>query len=160
MREFQAHRQRGFTLTELIVTMSLVAVLAAMAAPSFSQMLANQRVRAAAYNIVSDMVLARSEAVKRGESIVMTPSGSGWTGGWSVTVVSSSEVLGGQPKMGSGVTLTTVPSTLASVTFDLNGRVPVGTAIRFGLSDGGTSMRCITLDPSGRPKSASTVCPT
>ena len=147
---------QGFTLIELMVAVAVMAVISALAAPSFKQLLAAQRVRVSAYNIVSDLVLARSEAVKRGENVTVTPTSSQWANGWSVNVESTAEVLGGQGSVGHGVQFTASP---ASVTFDRNGRTTVVAVVRFALTDGGTHPRCISLDPSGRPKNASTECP-
>jgi type IV fimbrial biogenesis protein FimT len=147
---------RGFTLIELMVTVAVLAVMASLAAPSFRELLAAQRVRTTAYNIVGDLVLARSEAVKRGENVMVTPVSAAWSNGWSVNVASSAEVLSGQGSVGSGVQFTTSP---ASITFDRNGQTSVSTVVRFGLSDGGPHKRCISLDPLGRPKSTTMECP-
>lgn len=147
---------RGFTLIELMVTVAVLAVMASLAAPSFRELLVAQRVRTTAYNIVGDLVLARSEAVKRGENVTVTPVSAAWSNGWSVNVASSAEVLSGQGSVGSGVQFTTSP---ASITFDRNGQTSVSTVVRFGLSDGGTHKRCISLDPLGRPKSTTMECP-
>lgn len=157
MKNSTQNRTRGFTLIELMVTVAVLAVMASLAAPSFRELLAAQRVRATGYNIVGDLVLARSEAVKRGENVTVTPVSTEWINGWSVNVASTAEVLSGQGSVGSGVQFTTSP---ASITFDRNGRTSVSTVVRFGLSDGGARKRCISLDPSGRPKSANTECPT
>ncbi|WAT83519.1 GspH/FimT family pseudopilin [Delftia acidovorans] len=62
-------RPRGFTLIEMMVVVALVAILAALAAPSFIAQIANQRVSSAALELQSLLQLARSEAVyKRVES--------------------------------------------------------------------------------------------
>lgn len=151
------HKLRGFTLVELMVTVVVLAVLGALAAPSFGQLLAAQRVRLTGYDIVGDLVLARSEAIKRGESVTVTPVASDWTLGWTVNVALSSEVLGGQGRVGNGVQFTVAP---AAITFDKNGRTSGFSVIRFGLYDGGTNRRCISLDPSGRPKNTKFICPT
>lgn len=147
----------GFTLIELMVTVAVLAVMASLAAPSFREILAAQRIRTTAYSIVSDLVLARSEAVKRGENVTLTPSVSQWANGWSVKVGSSAEVLSEQSAVGNGVLFTTSPT---DITFDRNGRINSASVVRFQLSDGSTRKRCISLDPSGRPKSAATECPT
>lgn len=139
-----------------MVTVAVMAVLASLSTPSFQQLLAAQRVRTTGYNLVGDLVLARSEAVKRGEDVTMTPVSSDWTQGWSVNVASSAEVLSGQGRVGNGVQFTSSP---ASITFDRNGRTTASSVVRIGLNDGAANNRCISLDPSGRPKSAKTVCP-
>jgi type IV fimbrial biogenesis protein FimT len=156
MKRWTPRKSQGFTLIELMVAITVLGVISALAAPSFKQLLAAQRVRVTAYNIVGDLVFARSEAVKRGENVTVTPTSSAWTNGWSINVASTAEVIGGQGSVGGGVQFTASP---ASVTFDRNGRTNVLTVVRFALTDDGTHPRCISLDPSGRPKSANTVCP-
>ena len=147
----------GFTLIELMVTVAIVAVVASLAAPSFREMLAVQRVRSAAYSIISDLTLARSEAIKRGLDVTLTPLvANNWTNGWRVTVASSNEVLGEQGSAGNGVTFTTAPT---SITFNRNGRTNSLNVVRFQLSDVSAHSRCISLDPSGRPKNVNQGCP-
>ena len=151
-------RARGFTVIELMTVVAVMAILLAVAAPGMQGLLAAQRMRSAAFDMVSDLTLARSEAIKRGENVVVAPSASGWPGGWQVRVASTSQVLRQKDALGAGVQLSTAPST--TVTFDLNGRVSTPSAVaRFGLSDGARRQRCISLDPSGRPKNSSTGCP-
>lgn len=58
-------KARGFTLVELLVSVAILAVLATLAVPVFSKVVANAQVRSAA-NQLRDMVArARQEALKR-----------------------------------------------------------------------------------------------
>lgn len=149
-------RQYGFTLIELMITVAVMAVMVAVAAPSFTDILTAQRMRSVAYDMTSDLVLARSEAVKRSADVNIEPSASGWAGGWTVRVPSTAVVISSRKAAGNGVVFSTSPGT---VTFDLNGRLPTATPQRFGLSDGGSRNRCISIDPSGRPNSVVASCP-
>ncbi|WP_369686279.1 pilus assembly FimT family protein [Photobacterium leiognathi] len=42
---FIAKRQRGFTLLELVISVSVMSILIAMVAPSFSNLIASQKIK-------------------------------------------------------------------------------------------------------------------
>ncbi|MEQ1739632.1 MAG: GspH/FimT family pseudopilin [Methyloglobulus sp.] len=88
-------RQHGFTLMELMVTLSVASVLAFIAIPSFTEIISNNRVTAQVNQFVSTLNFMRSEAVKQGVRISMCKTsdgmtcvadgaGSDWTQGWIV----------------------------------------------------------------------------
>ena len=62
-------KTRGFTLIETMVVTAIVAVLAALAAPSFGTTIDRWRVRQAVESMTSTLYYARSEAIKRGGRI-------------------------------------------------------------------------------------------
>lgn len=69
---------QGFTLIEAMVVVALVAILAALAVPSFTTMIANQRVNSATQELQTLLLFARAEAVyKRTESTVIA-TGQKW----------------------------------------------------------------------------------
>ncbi len=75
----------GFTLTELMVVVAIVAVLAAIGAPSFRDMLLNQRLATAAQAFSAALSLARMEAIQRAQSVrVRALPGTDWSRGWVV----------------------------------------------------------------------------
>jgi len=58
-------RNRGFTLIELVITMTVVGILAAIAVPSYQGFINSNRLTAATNEFVGDISFARVEAMKR-----------------------------------------------------------------------------------------------
>jgi len=71
-------RQKGFTLIEAMVVVALVAILAALAAPSFNTLIANQRATSAAQELQSLFQFARAEAVYKRTDTSVTATGQKW----------------------------------------------------------------------------------
>jgi type IV fimbrial biogenesis protein FimT len=78
----RCRRERGFTLVELMVTLAVAAVLAMLAAPSFSAMFVNLRVQGMASELAADLQYARSEAVRRRAAVELASDGDG--GGYTI----------------------------------------------------------------------------
>jgi len=87
------NKVNGFTLIELIITLAVIAIVSAIAAPSFAEIIANNK-QVTRYNqLVAGIAYARSEAIKRGirTSICQSSDGSSctkqskqWHLGWIV----------------------------------------------------------------------------
>jgi type IV fimbrial biogenesis protein FimT len=83
-------RGGGFTLVELLVALSLLAVLLGLAAPTFARFLDEQRLLGEARRLSEAILLARSEAIKRNGVVILCatapPEGCGesryWHAGW------------------------------------------------------------------------------
>ncbi len=73
----------GFTLVELLVTVAIIGILAALSAPSFNKMLARNRLKGAAEGVFNDLQLARTEAIKRNQDVDLTFSAAGPTTTWA-----------------------------------------------------------------------------
>ena len=67
-------RPGGFTLVELMVTLTVLAILVGVALPSFRDMILNNRRTAIVNDLVSSLLLARSEAIKRGQPVSVCAS--------------------------------------------------------------------------------------
>lgn len=82
----------GFTLIELMVTVSVAGVLLAIAVPSFNQLIVTNRLTAQANEFVAAINFARSEAIKRNARLVLCREGAPDTcatqaGNWTSWIV-------------------------------------------------------------------------
>jgi type IV fimbrial biogenesis protein FimT len=84
-------RRAGFTVIELMITVAIIAILATVAAPSLRDMVKNARMTSMVNDFMTDLSVARAEAVKRGvrASICTSNNGTGCTGtdwryGWII----------------------------------------------------------------------------
>lgn len=68
-------RQFGLTLVELIITLVIAAILLTLAAPNLTSFLRRDRLATQANELLADLALARSEAIKRGAVVVVCKSG-------------------------------------------------------------------------------------
>lgn len=154
----RAPRAAGFTAIELIVVVAIVGVIASLAAPSFARLLSAQRIRAASYDLMNDLTLARSEALKRSNTVLLTaPAGESWRDGWAVTV--DGTVLARRGALRSGISLTVGSAdgvAMEGAEFRASGRA--ASATQFELQDNYGRQRCIKLDLSGRPSAIATAC--
>ncbi|MDH5553272.1 MAG: GspH/FimT family pseudopilin [Nitrosomonas sp.] len=91
-KETNLYSSRGVTLIELLVAMSVLAILLGIGVPSFSQFSTNNRLSNASNALFSSFSLARSEAIKRSSRVVVCKSADGlvctgagdWSQGWIV----------------------------------------------------------------------------
>jgi len=84
----------GFTLIELMVTLMVLGVVLGIGVPAFNDLIANNRMAATTNDLVSQLHVARTEAVKRRANVSICPSddeatctaGTGFEDGWIVFV--------------------------------------------------------------------------
>jgi type IV fimbrial biogenesis protein FimT len=86
-------KEKGFTIIELLIAVTVVGVLAALAAPSFSYLIANSRHQASINSLIGAVNLARVEAVKRGSQVTLgtISEDTTWTGGYRMWVDSNGD---------------------------------------------------------------------
>lgn len=67
----------GFTLVEVLVVLSITAIIVGAATPSFMNIMANNRVTAASNELVIALNLAKSEAIRSGQTTMLCKSPEG-----------------------------------------------------------------------------------
>jgi len=119
-------RERGFTLIELMTTITVMVVLLAVAVPAFDSVRLSARINAYATSLVAASQLARSEAVKRNATVTLCASADGatcatdghWEAGW--IVLWGTTVLRAQPAAAAGYLMRDASST-SSLSYDATG---------------------------------------
>lgn len=109
MSDFYFKKQLGVTLIELLIVLSISAVLASFAVPSYNSLLGRVQASTRTDDLLADMRYARAEAASRSTVVSMCPSsdattcstgtGAGlWSGGRLIFVDSARN---GQPAAGA-----------------------------------------------------------
>lgn len=144
----------GFTLVELMVTVAILAILLAIAAPSFTGTIRDTGARAVAQQLVSALNLARSEAVMRRASVQVCPRNAdatacepraGWKSGWLV-ISGDTVIRAWDPLQGEGG----VEADSQAITYDAQGRVARRTTLQVGVPCPDSQPFNVTINPVGR----------
>lgn len=173
-------KYQGFTLIELIVAVSILAIMITLGLPSFQNVISNNRRAAQVNEFLTSMTLARSEALKRGNPVgvcrasnyaATTPTcgtGSGWEDGWVVfedrdaqgDIDTASDVLRVFEPLGGNITLRGESNVSSVILYMPSGRVgpvggnnTVGTVVWCDDRGGGEDAREINITLSGHAES-------
>lgn len=163
LRELRrATAARGFTLVEMLTVVAVGAVLLTFGVTGMRDLVLNQRIKTASFDVYSSLTYARSEAITRNTTVTITPSAGNWAGGWSITDASGN-TLRTQNAL-SNITVTCSTCTAGIVAYNGMGRLNLDSsaaAPQFEITAPGvtgSNMRCIRIDLSGRPVSKSQAC--
>lgn len=140
---------KGFTIVELLITVTVLGVLAAVALPSFTNFVRDQRVKTAISDVYATFIYARSEAIKRSADVQVEPtSTTDWAAGWTVK-----DAGGTTLKVQDAISGVTISGEGGTITYRRDGRLSAAIP-NFVLSSPDSSSitaRCLRIDPSGRP---------
>ena len=146
----------GFTLVELLVTVATVAIILALAAPSFRAMLQNNQLSAQVDGLTSALNYARNTALSQAVSVQVCPvgaansstCGASWAAGWIVvgdpagtaTLLQSRKTATGEPVLSS---------TASSVVFDSRGLSTTPSSFKLCDSRGSAFARSVQVFATG-----------
>lgn len=160
----QRRHAAGFTLFELLVSVAILVILTTLAAPSFTSFIADQRVKAASFDLMAALTLARSEAIKRNATgaapVNLVPASGGWVNGWTVTDPSGNVINRQDARPGITVSCISAgaPAACSTVSYLGSGRLAsAAPSLQVG-SASSTTIRCIVTDLSGQPSSRTGAC--
>lgn len=146
----------GFTLIELLVTLTVLVVLVVIAIPSFATFLQSQRIKNASMDLSSTVIYARSEAIKRNATVVISADTNGWSKGW---VVSSGSDTIRSYTTSDHVSITA--SSSGSLSFGGDGRM-LNDEVSFQIQPVETGSKqsplCLTVRTTGRVQSTTGAC--
>lgn len=117
--------QKGVTLIELMIAIVIMAILLAIALPSFKTWMLNTQIRTATESIQNGLQLARAEAVRRNERVKFVL---GAASSWAVSTDAGTAIQSRTSSEGSSsVTVTVTPLNATTATFNALGRIVANT---------------------------------
>ncbi|MFA0924824.1 GspH/FimT family protein [Xanthomonas fragariae] len=162
------YRHSGISLIEILVTAALLALLTAIAWPSFAELRQTNHVRAIMFELTSALAIARSASITRGAPVAVCPSsstldcitGSNWTDGWLVYSDTdgnrrpdkSNDVISTSSQRTSSELKIHTTAGRAQVRYGSLGRV-LGSNLTFHICSRGDLRGQVIVSASGRPRS-------
>lgn len=152
-------KARGFSLVELITTVSIVAILATIATPSMAALMMRHRVQDATSALFGALIKTRSQALMLNSDVKLLPIGGDWAAGWRIADPTAAGTYSDVHEPVESVAITM--SGASAIAYQYNGRIRGGVGVKFNLSGTGggtTAEACVVVDPSGRPYTQEQAC--
>ncbi len=133
---------KGFTLIELMIAIAMLAILLTVGVPNFRTSIQNNRMITNANGLLSAIMIARSEAIKRGVNVqIISNSGSNWANGWTVVTDTNNDnifiatadcsvdcAVHNRTAFNASLTLNSVVNNVTFFEFDPRGRLRTATS--------------------------------
>ena len=141
---------RGFTMIELLVVITIAVILATLAAPSFTTTIARNKTRSVASELYASLSRTRSEALSHNATVSLSAKSGGWNAGWSITNPVMSDTIIDERASTAGVVVSANTTTVA---YSPWGRLSNTTAPMFVVTSSvsNAATTCVSVDLSGRP---------
>ena len=162
-------RALGFTMTEMLMTIAIAAILTSLAIPSFRYVTNSNRIASELNGLLGDLQLARAEAIKEGGTVTVCQSSdgatctnsTGWQGGWivfsdpaNVGVYDAGETYLRIQKPFSGTDTFVASNNVTAITFNREGyAVGMANGTLLALHDSTNNnawTRCLSINLSGQ----------
>lgn len=85
--------QRGVTLSEIVIALSVLIITLSLAAPDFASFIQQVRLSSAVNELHNAIVLTRTEAVSRNDIVDLIALNNDWKNGWRISAADNQQIL-------------------------------------------------------------------